>query len=153
MSIKRLRSPEGNLFFSSWDPGQDPWGGQVKIVYSPGQGSFLWSCFPCRLRLPIHTTIKRILNFYNICLAQLSPNAWRCVICVLVIWQFYWHHLSLSEFRCLYTLFKSLKPDSGWLYFKARPGRNVIKGSPNNVKGWKRRFFFVSGDDWEFSSS
>ncbi|GFY87377.1 hypothetical protein Acr_05g0010160 [Actinidia rufa] len=29
-------------------------------------------------------------------------------------------------------------------------GKNVIKGSPSNVKGWKKRFFFVSGDDWEF---
>ncbi|GFY95620.1 hypothetical protein Acr_10g0010050 [Actinidia rufa] len=31
---------------------------------------------------------------------------------------------------------------------KARLGRNLIKRPPSNVKG---RFFFISGDDWEFS--
>ncbi|GFS43648.1 hypothetical protein Acr_00g0086180 [Actinidia rufa] len=41
------------------------------------------------------------------------------------------------------------KPDSGLLYFKARQGKNVLKGSPSNVKGWKNRFFFFSRDDWE----
>ncbi|GFS44415.1 hypothetical protein Acr_00g0090220 [Actinidia rufa] len=40
--------------------------------------------------------------------------------------------------------------ESGQFYFKARLGKNILKGPPNNVKGWKRRFFFISGDDWEF---
>ncbi|GFY88876.1 hypothetical protein Acr_06g0008160 [Actinidia rufa] len=52
--------------------------------------------------------------------------------------------------RGLYSLLKSPGPDSGWLYFKARWGRNLLKGSSSNVKGWKTRFFFVSGDAWEF---
>ncbi|GFS36407.1 hypothetical protein Acr_00g0045780 [Actinidia rufa] len=43
--------------------------------------------------------------------------------------------------------------ESGWLYFKARPGKNILKGTPNNIKGWKKRFFFISGDDWEFHPS
>ena len=55
--------------------------------------------------------------------------------------------MSLNKFRCLYSLFKSLKPNSGWLYFKMRSGKNWIKGSPSNFKRWKRRFFFISGDD------
>ncbi|GFZ00948.1 hypothetical protein Acr_14g0005830 [Actinidia rufa] len=41
-------------------------------------------------------------------------------------------------------------PDSGWYYFKARPEKNLFRGSPSNVKGWKMRFFFASGDEWEF---
>ncbi|GFY81138.1 hypothetical protein Acr_01g0009470 [Actinidia rufa] len=52
--------------------------------------------------------------------------------------------------RCLYTLLKGPGSESGWLYFKARPGKNVLKGAPSNVKGWKRRFFFISREDWEF---
>ncbi|GFZ21535.1 hypothetical protein Acr_29g0006970 [Actinidia rufa] len=55
--------------------------------------------------------------------------------------------------RCLYTLLKGSGSELGWLYFKARPSKNFLKGPPNNVKGWKRRFFFVSGDDWEFHLS
>ncbi|GFY80874.1 hypothetical protein Acr_01g0006830 [Actinidia rufa] len=48
---------------------------------------------------------------------------------------------------------KGLGSESGWLYFKARPGKNILKGPPNNVKGWKKRFFFISRDDWEFHLS
>ncbi|GFZ15849.1 hypothetical protein Acr_25g0002580 [Actinidia rufa] len=40
----------------------------------------------------------------------------------------------------------------GWYYFKARPEKNLLRGSPSNVKGWKTRFFFASGDEWEFPS-
>ncbi|GFY81236.1 hypothetical protein Acr_01g0010450 [Actinidia rufa] len=30
--------------------------------------------------------------------------------------------------------------------------KNLLRGSPSNVKGWKTRFFFASGDEWEFPS-
>ncbi|GFY90255.1 hypothetical protein Acr_07g0004520 [Actinidia rufa] len=56
----------------------------------------------------------------------------------------------LAKARCLYSL--SPLPDSGWFYFKARPDKNLLRGSPSNVKGWKTRFFFASGDEWEFPS-
>ncbi|GFZ19321.1 hypothetical protein Acr_28g0000260 [Actinidia rufa] len=81
---------------------------------------------------------------------ELSPNAWRSVICSLVIWRHFKRHMSCDEFRCLYSLSPLL--DSGWYYFKARPEKNLLRGSPSNVKGWKTRFFFASGDEWEFSS-
>ena len=59
-------------------------------------------------------------------------------------------HCPLNEFRHLFSLFKNPKPNSRWLYFKARPGKTMIKGYPNNVKGRKKKFFFISEDDWEF---
>ncbi|GFY85846.1 hypothetical protein Acr_04g0005840 [Actinidia rufa] len=43
----------------------------------------------------------------------------------------------LAGLRCLYSL--SPLPDSGWYYFKARPEKNLLRGSPSNVKGWKTR--------------
>ncbi|GFY87764.1 hypothetical protein Acr_05g0014030 [Actinidia rufa] len=52
-------------------------------------------------------------------------------------------HLSCGEFRCLYSL--SPLPDSGWYYFKARPEKNLLRGSPSNVKGWKTRMEAVFG--------
>ncbi|GFY87356.1 hypothetical protein Acr_05g0009950 [Actinidia rufa] len=55
---------------------------------------------------------------------------------------------TIREILCLYSL--SPLPDSGWYYFKARPEKNLFRGSPSNVKGWKTRFFFASGDEWEF---
>ncbi|GFY86954.1 hypothetical protein Acr_05g0005930 [Actinidia rufa] len=115
-----------------------------------GEVAFYEAAFLAGLRLPIHPTIREILIHYKICPAQLSLNAWRSVICSLVIWRHFKRHLSCDEFRCLYSL--SPLPDSGWYYFKARPEKNLFRGSPSNVKGWKTRFFFASGDEWEFPS-
>ncbi|GFZ16732.1 hypothetical protein Acr_26g0000020 [Actinidia rufa] len=115
-----------------------------------GEVAFYEAAFQAGLRLPIHPTIREILVHYKICPAQLSPNAWRSVICSLVIWRHFKRHMSCDEFRCLYSL--SPLPDSGWFYFKARPDKNLLRGSPSNVKGWKTRFFFASGDEWEFPS-
>ncbi|GFY96747.1 hypothetical protein Acr_11g0010530 [Actinidia rufa] len=95
----------------------------------------------------IHPTIREILIYYKICPARLSPNAWRSVICSLVIWRHFKRHLSCDKFMSLYSL--SPLPDSGWYYFKARPEKNLLRGSPSNVKGWKTRFVFASGDEWE----
>ncbi|GFZ00939.1 hypothetical protein Acr_14g0005740 [Actinidia rufa] len=103
--------------------------GDGKTILSARQGevAFYEAAFLVGLRLPIHPTIREILIHYKICPAQLSPNAW-----------------------CLYSL--SPLPDSGWYYFKARSEKNFLRGSPSNVKGWKTRFFFASGDEWELPS-
>ncbi|GFZ12713.1 hypothetical protein Acr_23g0010980 [Actinidia rufa] len=58
-----------------------------------------------------------------------------------------------TSLRCLYALFKGPGSESGWLYFKVRPNKNILKGAPSNVKRWKKRFFFILGDDWEFHLS
>ncbi|GFZ03502.1 hypothetical protein Acr_16g0001260 [Actinidia rufa] len=58
--------------------------------------------------------------------------------------------ISLNEFKNLFGLFNNPKPDFGWLYFKARPKKTLLWGYPNNVNGWKKKFFFVSGNNWEF---
>ena len=51
--------------------------------------AFYEAAFHASLQLPIHPTIRKILNFYNICPAQLSLNAWRSVVCVLVVCNYY----------------------------------------------------------------
>ncbi|GFS41354.1 hypothetical protein Acr_00g0073890 [Actinidia rufa] len=127
-----------------WIPGD----GETILSARQGEVGFYEAAFQAGLRLPIHPTIREILVHYKICPAQLSPNAWRSVICSLVIWRHFKRHMSCDEFRCLYSL--SPLPDLGWYYFKARPDKNLLRGSPSNVKGWKTRFFFASGDEWEF---
>lgn len=128
-----------------------PGDGETILSVRQGEVAFYEAAFIAGLRFPVHPTIRKILAHYKICPAQLSPNAWRSVVCSLVIWRYYKRHLSCDEFRCLYFL--SPLPDSGWFYFKARPEKNLLRGSPSNVKGWKKRFFFASGDEWEFSPS
>ncbi|GFS36166.1 hypothetical protein Acr_00g0044420 [Actinidia rufa] len=80
---------------------------------------------------------------------ELVPNAWRSIACSMVLWRVYKYTISLSEFRNLFSLNSNPKPDQGWLYFKARNKKVLLGGYPNNVKGWKSNFFFVSGDEWE----
>ncbi|GFS34733.1 hypothetical protein Acr_00g0035630 [Actinidia rufa] len=63
--------------------------GETILSSRPSKVAFYEATFPVGLKFSVYPTIKRILNFYNICPAQLSLNAWRCVICVLVIWQFF----------------------------------------------------------------
>ncbi|GFZ07299.1 hypothetical protein Acr_19g0002360 [Actinidia rufa] len=87
-----------------------PGDGETILSARQGEVAFYEATFQAGLRLPIHPTIREILVHYKICPAQLSPNAWRSVICSL-----------------------------------ARPDKNLLRGSPSNVKGWKTRFFFASG--------
>ncbi|GFZ00417.1 hypothetical protein Acr_14g0000530 [Actinidia rufa] len=110
------------------------------MILSTGYGevAFYEATFPTGLRFSIHPTIKQILNFYDICPAQLSPNAWRSIISMLVIWRYYKCHMSLNEFRCLYALLKGPGSELGWLYFKARPGRNILKGTPAMSRDGRR---------------
>ncbi|GFZ12708.1 hypothetical protein Acr_23g0010930 [Actinidia rufa] len=67
----------------------------------------------------------------------------------MALWRVYKYSISLSEFRNLFSLNSNPKPDQGWLYFKARNKEVLLGGYPSNVKGWKSKFFFVSGDEWE----
>ncbi|GFZ00558.1 hypothetical protein Acr_14g0001930 [Actinidia rufa] len=128
-----------------------PGEGETILSVRKGEVAFYEAAFLASLGLPIHPTIRRILSHYKICPAQLSPNAWRSVVCSLVIWRYYKCHMSCNEYRYLYSL--SPLPNSGWYYFKARPEKNLLRGSPSNMKGWKKRFFFASRDEWEFFPS
>ena len=57
--------------------------------------------------------------------------------------------MTLFEFRNLFFLNNNPKSDQGWLYFKARYKKILLGGYPSNVKGWKNKIFFASGDGWE----
>ena len=52
----------------------------------PSEVAFYEASFQAGLRFPIHPTIRLILIFYNICPAQLVPNAWRRIICAMALW-------------------------------------------------------------------
>ena len=124
--------------------------GETIVSARPGEVAFYEAAFSTGLCFPIHSTIRLILQFYNICLAHLVPNAWRSIACSMALWWVFKYTLSLSEFRNLFSLNSNSKPDQGWLYFKARNKKNLLGGYPSNVKGWQNKFFLVIGDEWEF---
>ncbi|GFS40413.1 hypothetical protein Acr_00g0068400 [Actinidia rufa] len=105
--------------------------GDGKTILSARQGevAFYEAAFLAGLRLPLHPTIREILIHYKICPAQLSPNAWRSVICSLVVWHHFKRHMSCDEFRCLYSLSPLL---IRVVLLQARPEKNLFRGSPSN---------------------
>ena len=52
---------------------------------SSGEVAFYEAAFQTGMCLPIHPTLRRILAYYNVCPAQLAPNAWRSMVCELVL--------------------------------------------------------------------
>ncbi|GFS46023.1 hypothetical protein Acr_00g0099640 [Actinidia rufa] len=125
--------------------------GETILSTQSGKLAFYEAAFPAGLRFPIHPIVRRILSRYKICPTQLSPNAWQFIVYSLMIWRYYKRHMSCDEFKSLYSL--SPLPYLGWYYFKERPDKNLLRGSPSNVKVWKKRFFFASEDEWEFFPS
>ncbi|GFZ14653.1 hypothetical protein Acr_24g0008430 [Actinidia rufa] len=149
MTLEELNALRDTYSFPSGVQVRLPDEGEIITSTRPGELAFYEAAFPASLRFPIHPTIRLILQFYNICPAQLVPNAWRSIACSMALWRVYRYSISLTEFRNLFSLNSNPKPDQGWLYFKARNKKVLLGGYPNNVKGWKSKFFFVSSDEWE----
>ncbi|GFY81103.1 hypothetical protein Acr_01g0009120 [Actinidia rufa] len=149
MTLEELNALRDAYSFPSGVQVRLPDEGEIITFTRPSEVAFYEAAFPAGLRFPIHPTIKLILQFYNICPAQLVPNAWRSIACSMALWRVYRYSISLTEFRNLFSLNSNPKSDQGWLYFKARNKKVLVGGYPSNVKGWKSKFFFVSGDEWE----
>ncbi|GFZ19983.1 hypothetical protein Acr_28g0006880 [Actinidia rufa] len=149
MTLKDLNALRDTYSFPSGVQIRLPDEGETITSTRPGKVAFYEAAFPAGLSFPIHNTIRLILQFYNICPAQLVPNTWRSIACSIALWRVYKYSITLSEFRNLFSLNCNPKPDQGWLYFKARNKKVLLGGYPSNVKGWKSKFFFVSGDEWE----
>ncbi|GFY88916.1 hypothetical protein Acr_06g0008560 [Actinidia rufa] len=149
MTLEELNTLRDTYSFPSRVQIRLPDEGETITFTHPSEVAFYEAAFPAGLRFPLHPTIRLILQFYNICLAQLVPNAWRSIACSMALWRVYKYTISLSEFRNLFSLNSNPKPDQSWLYFKARNKKVLLGGYPSNVKGWKSKFFFVSGDEWE----
>ncbi|GFY84217.1 hypothetical protein Acr_03g0009910 [Actinidia rufa] len=142
MTLEELDALRDTYSFPSGVQIRLPDEGETITSTRPGEVAFYEAAFPSGLRFSLHNTIRLILQFYNICPAQLVPNAWRSIACSMALWRVYKYSISLSEFRNLFSLNCNPKPDQGWLYFKARNKKVLLGGYPSNVKGWKSKFFF-----------
>ncbi|GFZ05830.1 hypothetical protein Acr_17g0014020 [Actinidia rufa] len=120
MTLEELDALRETYSFPSRVRVRLPKEGETITSARPGEVAFYEAVFPAGLCFPIHPTIRLILQFYNIYLAQLVPNAWRSIVCSMAMWR----------------VFKQNK-------------KTLLGGYPSNVKGWKSKFFFVSGNEWE----
>ena len=63
-----------------------PDAGETIMSARPGEVTLYEAAFSVGLRFLFHPTLRRILENYNICPAQLVPNTWRSMIGILVLW-------------------------------------------------------------------
>ena len=56
--------------------------GETVMSARPSEVAFYEVAFSAGLRLPI-PTLRKVLNFYNICLAQMVPNGWKSIALVI----------------------------------------------------------------------
>ena len=119
------------------------------VVFVPKMVCFFEVAFDNGLRFPLHPFIKGVLQHFNFCPSQLSPNGWGILVGLLVFFRD--RGLGVPSVALLLYLFSAKETAKGFLYFSKRSGAPlVISDLPFSHKLWKGRYFFVSGLNWEY---
>ncbi|KAG8391020.1 hypothetical protein BUALT_Bualt01G0144600 [Buddleja alternifolia] len=95
------------------------------------------------LRFPLHPAIVDIISGFEISPTQLVPNAYRIIICFIILMTRYGIEPTFSRFWSLYYITPSTKTDLGFFYFSPRSGCKTIHKMPSSLGSWKEKFFFV----------
>ena len=119
------------------------------VVSVPKMVCFFEVAFDNGLRFPLHPFIKGVLQHFNVCLSQLSPNGWGILVGLLVFFRDW--GLGVPSIAMFLYLFSAKETVEGFLYFSKRTGAPlVISDLPSSHRVWKERYFFVSGCNWEY---
>ena len=119
------------------------------VVSVPKMVCFFEVAFDNGLRFPLHPFIKGVLQHFNVCPSQLSPNGWGILVDLLVFFRD--RGLCVPSVALLLYLFSAKETAEGFLYFSRRSGSPlVISDLPSSHRLWKGRYFFVSGRNWEY---
>ncbi|KAF7134714.1 hypothetical protein RHSIM_Rhsim08G0029200 [Rhododendron simsii] len=114
------------------------------------------SAFHAGLRLPFPPVVRALLARLCLSPGQLHPNAWRILFGVIILWEEELGEearpLTVDEFLYCYMP-KASSEGRGWWFFQARQGRQLITNYPSSNKFWKEKFFFISGEGWEFQDT
>ena len=102
---------------------------------------FFEVAFENGLRFPLHPFIKRVLQHFNICPSQVSPNFWGILVGLLVVFRD--KSLGVPSIALLLDLFSVKKVAKGFLYLSKRSSAPlIISDLPSSHKYWKERYFF-----------
>ena len=104
------------------------------------------------LRFPLHPFIKSVLQYFNVCSAQLSPNFWGVLVGLLVVFRD--KGLGVPSITLLLYFFSVKESAEGFLYIAKRSNAKlIILDLPPSHKHWKERYFFVGGRNREYNSA
>ena len=121
------------------------------VVSVPKMVCFFEVAFDNGLRFPLHPFIKRVLQHFNVCPSQLSPNGWGILVGLLVFFRD--RGLGVPSIALLLYIFSAKETVEGFLYFsRCTDAPLVISDLPSSHRLWKEHYFFVSGRNWEYNS-
>ena len=116
----------------------------------PNMVCFFEVAFDNGLCFPLHPFIKGVLQHFNVCLSQLSPNGWGILVGLLVFFRDM--GLGVPSIALFLYLFSTKETAEGFLNFSRCSGAPlVIFDLPTSHRIWKGRYLFVSGRNWEYN--
>ena len=119
------------------------------MVPVPKMVCFFEVAFDNGLRFPLHPFIKGVLQHFNVCPSQRSPNCWGILVGLLVFFRD--KGLGVPSVALFLDTFSAKESSEGFLYFSRRAGAPlVIFDLPYSHRLWNERYFFVSGCNWEY---
>ena len=102
------------------------------------------------LRFPLDPFIKSVLQHFNVCPSQLSPNFCRVLVGLLVVFRD--KGLGVLSISLALDFFSVKEAAEGFLYIsKLSSTKLIISELPSSHKFRKERYFFVSGRHWEYN--
>ncbi|GFS37382.1 hypothetical protein Acr_00g0051660 [Actinidia rufa] len=108
--------------------------------------AFYEATFHAGLHLPIHPTIRRVLQFY---ICPSNSSLMRGEISS-ALWQYHKFRPLPQRIQKPVQLFQKSEARLWMAVLQGETEEDHVQGIPSNVKGWKKNFFVISGDDWEF---
>ncbi|KAK1382001.1 hypothetical protein POM88_019736 [Heracleum sosnowskyi] len=105
------------------------------------------------VQFPFHPFIPQLLADVGINPYQLPPNAWRLIMCFIVLCLKNKFPLSVALFRKIFQFKNSSSNTLGWVYISHRSSTPPIfhpKSIPDNNPKWKSEFMYLvwDGGDW-----
>ena len=115
----------GSIFAECYrpPPGIRVWVPDVLTFYAatvPRMVCFFEVAFDNGLRFPLHPFMKRVLQHFNICPSQLTPNGWGILVGLLA--SFRDKGLGIPSLASFLHLFRPNDTTEGFLYFSRRSG-------------------------------
>ena len=151
VSPSRVESSFAKIFATRYEPpsGVRIWCPDILTSYVVSVPKMV-CFFENGLRFPLHPFIKSVLQHFNVCPSQLSPNFWGVLVGLLVFFKD--KGLKVPSIALLLDLFNVKEASEGFLYFSKRATANpIISNLPSSHKHWKERYFFFGGRHLEYN--